>query len=99
MDVHWPGVANRKPTCVGVAAVRRKRRGSIQLLGPVWSFASDSYLWDAPTSREDSTVQVPAGPLVISDAASQKLGTSWLMMNWLRARARMVMLILPVGTC
>src|ERR1700679_1519917 len=39
----------------------------------------------AEASREDSTVQVPAGPVVIADDASQKLGTSWLMMNWLRA--------------
>jgi hypothetical protein len=58
----------------------------------------DCYFGAAPTSREDSTVQVPAGPVVISDAASQKLGTNWLVMNWFRARAWMVMSILFVGT-
>jgi hypothetical protein len=60
--------------------------------------ASDCYFGDPPTSREDSTVQVPAWPVVISDAASQKLGTNSFVTNWLRARARMVMSILPVGT-
>jgi len=59
----------------------------------------DCYFGAAPTSREDSTVQVPAAPVVISDAASQKLGTNWLVMNWFRARAWMVMSILFVGTC
>lgn len=62
------------------------------------SSASDCYFGDAPTSREDSTVQVPAAPVVISDAASQKLGTNWSVMNWLRARARIVMSIFSAGT-
>jgi hypothetical protein len=38
-------------------------------------------------SRVDSTMQVPAVPVVIVDAPSQKPGTYWLVMNWWRARA------------
>jgi len=64
----------------------------------VWSTLPADYIRDALTSREDSTVQLPVAPVVISAAASQKLGTNWLVMNWLRARARIVMSILFVGT-